>query len=676
MAETVKPAREIRVAVVGQPNCGKTSLFNRLTGSAQTVGNWPGVTVEKKEGSAVYGNAKYLFVDLPGIYSMSTYTLEERITREYLLEQKPDIVLNIVDSTNLERQLFLTVQLRLLDIPTVLVLNMVDELAGQGLGVDTTRLSELLGVPVVSTVARNGTGVEETFTAIALVVDGSTAVTRMRLPEDSIHNGIRKIAAALITAGRPDHPRWMALKFLEQDGSVAAEVAEFPPAETAALAAIRDDVARDLGGKSELLVPDWIYGITRGIERETMIRVSSPKHFREKFTATLDRIALDRFLGIPVFLGVMFVMFQTTFVFGELVIKWLEKGVEWLSGRAETIPVPWLASLASNGAVGGVGNVILLLPYVVLMFLLMSVLEDSGYMARAAFVMDRWMHRLGLHGKSFIPLVMGFGCNVPAIMAARSLESQADRIKTVMMIPYMLCSARLAVFTMFCGAFFGKWGGLVLFALYVLSIVIGILTGLLLKKTWLNTRSEGLIMELPPYRPPHPGNSLLSTWLKSKEYLVRAGTLIFAISIVLWALSFFPAGSVYGGGNSLIGYIGRFFAPVFAPLGFDWRMTVSLLSGFAAKEVVISSLGVLYGGSANLVELLRASMTPLIAFSFMVFSLVYTPCIATVAIMRSETNSWKWTLFSIVYSFVLAWVLAFLVTNGGEWILSIFHLRG
>lgn len=656
-----------KIALVGQPNSGKTSLFNRLTGSSQQVGNWPGVTVEKKEGIYTVNSKNYSLNDLPGVYSLSSYTLEERITRDFLLSENPDLILNIVDSTNLERQLFLTVQLLLLRKPMVIILNMMDEAREKALLFDIERLVSLLGVPVCAVSVRNGEGVDHLQKTIEKALEPCADIRPFRLSDDDFTETMEE--CALIIQQQPElstRALWYAFKYLEGDPEVEAFLEKECPDKSVLLAASRGLLSKKTKTELPLYVSDWIYGITRGLVLETVRRTPRSQSVRSTVTLILDSLALNRFTGLPVFLAVLLGMFQATFFIGDLFISMMEGPLEQLAAWFSGFSIPWLASLLSNGLVGGVGNVVLLLPYVLIMFLLMSVLEDSGYMARAAFVMDRWMHRLGLHGKSFIPLVMGFGCNVPAIMAARTLESQEERIKTALMIPYMLCSARLPVFVLFTAAFFPRHGGLVMFFLYLLGILIGIGTGLLLKKTFLNTQSEGLIMELPPYRLPHWKNTLLSTWLKVKEYLIKAGTIIFAVSLVLWLLSYLPLGVEYGSGNSILGMIGKALSFLVAPLGFDWRMTVSLITGFAAKEVVLATLGVLYGAGENLQTAVGAVMSAPAALAYMVFVLVYTPCLATVAILKSETNSWKWTIFSIVYSLVLAWVLSFTVYRVGS----------
>lgn len=659
--------REFRVAIVGQPNSGKTSLFNRLTGSAQQVGNWPGVTVEKKEGRLYRDGMKILIMDVPGIYSMSCYSMEEKITRDCLMKDPPDLIVNIADANNLERQLYLSVQLALMDIPMILVLNMMDEVEERGLSVDVKRLAELFGVPVYPIVARENKGVRELLDGVAAHLREPSVSRGPLLPPGELLSALDAMAAK-IRAVDPDlapFARWYALKLLEKDPLVEEKISSRFPG-------LMNDASEGLESLSVLqkknrdqVVPEWIYGITRGIEGEVVREFMKKKSVREIISNFLDLIVLDKIFGVPVFLAVMFLLFQATFTLGGLLSGWMKTGLDALAALSHVIPHTLAASLVENGIIGGVGNVLLLIPYLLVLFLLMTLLEDSGYMSRAAFVMDRFMHRIGLHGKSFIPLVLGFGCNVPAIMAARTLERQEEKIKTVLMVPFMSCSGRVPVYVLFASAFFGAAGSFVVFGLYLFGVLAGILTGLILQKTALRKRSEGLIMELPPYRLPGLSNTLLTTWVRLREYIVKAGTVIFGLSVVLWALSYFPAGVQYGGPESLIGQVGKVVGLALAPLGFDWRMSVALLTGFIAKEVVLSTLGVLYGG-ADLAASLVASMTPGVALSYLVFILLYTPCVATVAVMRTETNSWKWTLFSVGYGLVLAWGLSFAVTNVGR----------
>jgi ferrous iron transport protein B len=670
-----KTRKHFEIGMAGQPNCGKTSLFNKLTGSTQQTGNWAGVTVEKKEGKLILNKQKINVVDLPGIYSLSTYTLEEKVTRNYLLEEKPDLILNIVDATNLERQLFLTIQLLFIGIPTILVLNMIDEVEEKGYKIDTKRLSELLGIPIIETVARDAKGIDELKTEIEKSLTTPCVHNSLYILENrsGVIESIKNISNMMEnTDSLNTHKDWYALKFLENDSEIVEKIKRESGPVYAESLLIRRELATNLAKHDfSSMITDWIYGITRGIETEVLKGFMKEKSAKEIVSNFLDLIVLDRFFGVPAFFLVMFLLFQSTFFLGHLIIDYLSMGIVYLSGAVDKINNPLVVSLLKNGIIGGVGNVLLLIPYIFIMFLLMSFLEDTGYMARAAFVMDRFMHKIGLHGKSFIPLVMGFGCNVPAIMAARTLETHEERIKTIMMIPFIACSARLPVFVLFSAAFFGKYGGIAVFSLYLFGILISVLTGILLSRTLLTKKTEGLIMELPPYRVPHVLNSIVGTWPKIKHYFIKAGTLIFAASVILWFLSYFPDGKDFGGEHSLIGYLGKIIGVVLLPLGFDWKMTVGLISGFIAKEVIISTLSVLYSTGGNLVNVLPAVISPVVGFSYLVFILIYTPCLATIAVIKSETNSVKWAVFSVVYSVGFAYVAAFLVTNVGRLIFRV-----
>jgi ferrous iron transport protein B len=665
----------VEIAMVGQPNCGKTSLFNKLTGSSQQVGNWAGVTVEKKEGKLVLGNKKFNVVDLPGIYSLSAFSMEEKVTRSYLLDEKPDLIINVIDATNLERQLFLTVQLLFIGIPTILVLNMMDEVAEKGYSIDTKRFSELLGVPVLETVARDSKGVNELKEKIEIEINNPCVYNSYYILENKtgVIESIKNLSNILLNINElKEFKNWYALKFLENDPETVEIIKKYTKREFGEFIIIRRELATKLSKHDfSSMITDWIYGITRGIETEVLKGFKREKSSKEIISNFLDMIVLNKFTGVPVFFLVMFLLFQATFFLGEFVVGFLEQGIGIVAGFVDRIGNPLLVSLLKDGIIGGVGNVLLLIPYIFIMFLLMSFLEDTGYMARAAFVMDRFMHSLGLHGKSFIPLVMGFGCNVPAIMAARTLETHEERIKTILMIPFIACSARLPVFVLFSGALFGKNGGIAVFALYLLGIIISIITGLLLNKTFLKKKSEGLIMELPPYRVPRIINSVIGTWPKVKSYFFKAGTLIFAASVILWILSYFPYGVEFGGEKSLIGYLGKAVGFILFPLGFDWKMSIGLVSGFVAKEVIISTLSVLYSGGAGLSAVLPTVINPVVGFSYLAFILIYTPCLATIAVIKTETNSIKWTVFSIVYSIAFAYVVSLLITTFGRLIFNL-----
>jgi ferrous iron transport protein B len=581
------------VVLVGQPNSGKTSLFNALTGSNQFVGNWPGVTVEKKEGFISLEDLQITLIDLPGCYSLTPYSMEETITSNFISSNHPSLILNIVDSTHLERHLFLTLQLIKLGIPMIVVLNMVDELEQDGLNIHIETLQKSLGLPVVKVIAREGKGMQPLLDAsFHMLKKPITPKPAFKIPTDphALYKRSRKI----------------------QDSSLHA----IPGA-----------------------------------------KVSNLKKVWER----LDQIALHPTYGLFAFFLVMAVMFWVTFSLGGKIANLLSLGLDKLSALSTQIPEPIIQSLIQRGILGGVGNVILLVPYIAILFLFFSLLEDSGYIGRVAYLMDRVMHKIGLHGKSIIPLILGFGCNVPAIMTARALESESEKIKTVMMMPFITCSGRLPVFVLLTSAFFGGRGVLVILSLYLLGIIFAILTGLMLNKTIFKEQSPELLMELSPYRLPYMKNIFRSTWTKVKQYLYKAGTLIFLVTIFLWFLSYFPSSSGFGGEKSMIGVIGKFLSPVLAPLGFDWKMTIALLSGFLAKELILSTMGVLYPGAGSLATILKQTLQPATIYVFLVFILLYVPCMATVAAIRSELNSKKWMFISIGWSIFVAWIVSFVV---------------
>jgi len=579
-----------RVLLAGQPNSGKTSVFNALTGSRQRVGNWPGVTVERKEGRCAVGEGELVIVDLPGAYSLEPYSLEERVTRDALAAEPDSVVINVVDATRLDRQLPLTLQMIRQGNPLVVALTMNDELAAEGRSIDAEALGRELGVAVVKVDGRRGAGA-------------------------------RELARAAVRAARPR-----------------------PSTATGTAAA---------GNFEER------HRHSRNLSRSVAPAPISPPAPQGGIARRADALALHPLAGPLCFLIVVFAMFQLTFSLGGLAGSVLESLMAALDRAASAIALPLLASFVRGALIGGVGNVVSLVPFVFIMFLILSFLEDSGYMARAAYATDAFMRRVGLHGKAFIPLVMGFGCNVPAIMAARTLESPRDRLRVMLMVPFTSCSARLPVYVLIAGAFFGPRAGLVVFALYLAGILAGIGTAMVSAKVMPAQESVGLMMELPPYRLPLPKSLLLTAWQRTKEYLGKAGSIILLASASLWILSALPLGA--SAADSLLGRIGRFAAPVFAPLGFDWRMVIGLASGFVAKEVVVSTLGVLAPTGTSLSAALPGMMGPGAALAFLVFILLYTPCLATVAVMRSESGSRKWTTVSVLWGLALAYCSALVV---------------
>jgi ferrous iron transport protein B len=594
---------DLTILLAGQPNAGKTSVFNALTGASQRVGNWPGVTVERKEGQCRFGPPGTVVIDIPGTYSLESASLDEAVARDAIAAFPGALIVNVLDATMLERQLMLSLELLALGRPMVIALTMSDELERDGRSIDRDALAERLGHPVLAIDGRTGKGAAELVVAA--------------LSEARAGSGTAGLGSGIAVPDPMVDP-------------------------------MPDPMARSAEAKK----------IAESVVQETCATDSPPKGKR-RIAAAIDGLVLNPVAGPLVFLAVVFAMFEATFGLGGLVVDLFQGGLDWLGSLARAIPLPIAASFVEGALVQGVGNVLLLVPYVFFMFLFLSFLEDSGYMARAVYATDALMRKIGLNGKAFIPLIMGFGCNVPAIMAIRTIESPRDRLRTTLMVPFTSCSARLPVYVVIAGAFFGKWAALVIFGLYLAGMLAGIFTAALSSKFIPPEKGSGLIMEIPPYRMPLPRNLLLATWNRTKGYLAKAGTVILAASGILWLLSYLPLGS--GPDSSLIALIGKFVAPVFKPLGFDWRLTVGLLSGVAAKEVVISTLALLAGPGASLEAALPAIMGPATALAFLVFVLLYTPCLATLAVMKSETGSRKWTAISLGWSLFLAYAVSFLV---------------
>ncbi len=585
---------EDRILLAGQPNAGKTSVFNALTGGSQRVGNWPGVTVERKEASCRFAKKGTTVVDIPGTYSLESTSPDEVVARDALAAFPQAVIINIVDATLLKRQLTLTLELLALRRPMVIALTMLDELAKSQIEVDLDGLSKALGVPVLAMDGRTGRGAAE-------VVKAAVSSLASRAPSG--------LPPAFSGGSGSDEAR--------ADRSRAA-------------GAIARDNSQDNRGKTD-----------------------RAEKSRGGVAVFLDRMALSPLAGPLVFLTVVFAMFEITFGLGSVFVGLFQRGLDGLGDLAKAIPQAMVASFVKGALLGGVGNVLLLVPYVFFMFLILSFLEDSGYMARAVFATDALMRRIGLNGKAFIPLIMGFGCNVPAIMAIRTIESPRDRLRTTLMVPFTSCSARLPVYVVVAGAFFGRMAGLVIFSLYLSGMIAGILTAALSSRFIAPEKGGGLVMEIPPYRFPLARNLLREAWNRTRGYLAKAGTLIFAASAILWLLMNLPLGTTPEA--SIIGLFGHFIAPVFAPLGFDWRLTVGLISGIAAKEVLISTLGLLAGQGAPLAAALPGMMGSATALAFLVFTLLYTPCLATLAVMKSETGSRKWTTISLLWSLILAY---------------------
>ena len=670
--------RTMKVALAGNPNCGKTTLFNALTGSNQYVGNWPGVTVEKKEGTAHLGDRSITVVDLPGIYSLSPYSMEEIVARDFIIGEGPDAVIDIVDATNLERNLYLTVQLLELERPLVLALNFMDEVKARGDQIDVERLSKELGVPVVPITAKTGEGLDELLQVAHRQMHLGVTYEPDDLYDDFTHDIHHRMGELIhdyaYAANLPAH--WASIKLLEGDGIVAKALNLPADVQNKLDAIIAEYEASSALGDRETLVADSRY---RYIERVVHASVVKGKGSEgPTLTEKIDRIVTGKYTALPLFLCAMLVMFVITFgPFGS----WLQDGVSalldlfsgWLEGTLTAAGAPYvLVSLACDGVIGGVGGVLSFLPQIALLFFFLSFLEDSGYMSRAAFIMDRLLRRFGLSGKAFIPMLMGFGCSVPAIMGARTMENEKDRRMTILLIPFMSCSAKLPVYGLLSAAFFGPWAGLVVFGLYVIGMAVGILSGILFKHTLFAGEPAPFVLELPPYRFPSIENIATHVWQKVKGFLVKAGTLILAMSIVLWLLQSFDFSlhMVDDAANSMLGTLGALIAPVFAPLGFGfWQAAVALLTGFIAKEMVVSSLSMFYGFSltaaGTAVAAAMTGFTPLSAFSMLVFILLYVPCVAATSTMAKELGSAKWTVFSVCWQIGVAYVVSLLVHTVG-----------
>ena len=681
----------IRVALVGNPNCGKTSLFNMASGSHEHVGNYSGVTVDAKEGTFEHGGYKFLLVDLPGTYSLSAYSPEELYVRKNLIEEMPDVVVNVVDASNLQRNLYLTTQLIDMNLRVVMALNMYDELQTKGDKLDIKQLGYLLGMPVVPTVSRTGDGLTALFDTVVQIYENSDPHIARHIHinhgaelEESI--GRIKKLIKLNTAIRYKYStRYLSIKYLEGDKEIEKVVEGLPNRDE--IIATRFEEHRRIQGilnnSMESAFVDAKYAFIQGAIAETYEPYQG-KRRRNTLTDRIDAFVTNKWLAFPLFFVLLYLVFSGTFVIGEYPMQW----IEWIVAKfgafvSMIMPDGWLKDLAVDGIIGGVGSVLVFLPNILLLYLFISLLEDSGYMARAAFIMDRLMHKIGLHGKAFIPMVMGFGCNVPAVMATRTIESPKSRLITMLIIPLMSCAGRMPVYVLIAGAFFPRHAGLVMLGLYALGIVLAIVAA---KAMSLFFKDDDLpfVMELPPYRIPTAKSILRHTWEKGRQYLQKMSGIILICSMALWFLSYFPNHDAYATPkdqqeHSFIGYVGKAMEPVLEPLGFDWRMGVGIVAGVGAKELVVSTLGVMYAddepvvaasgepemasdasGDTRLQRALVRSVTPAGALAYMVFILLYFPCIATFVAIRRESGGWKWAIVTAVYTIALAWVAAFI----------------
>ncbi|MGB9713060.1 MAG: ferrous iron transport protein B [Dissulfurimicrobium hydrothermale] len=701
---------KITVALAGNPNSGKTTIFNNLTGARQHVGNYPGVTVERKEGLCRHGGHEIKVIDLPGTYSLTAYSEDEVVARDAIIDERPDVVVDIIDASNLERNLYLAVEIMELGAPLVLAFNMSDIARERGYEFDIERLSRLLDAPIVQTIGNKGAGIEQLLD-VAVSMAGSKGPRRDKVvdygPEiegeiERIQTLIEKDPALQGVAGRYG-ARWLAVKLLENDKNVQKKVGS-PELDRI----VREGAARIeklTGEHPETAIAGQRYGFISGACREA---VRSTIEIRHTISDRIDAVLTNRVLGIPIFLGLLWLVFQLTFTLGGPPGEWIEGGFNWLSTLVGAIlPEGYLRSLITDGVIAGAGGVLVFVPNILMLFLAIAVLEDSGYMARVAFIMDRLMHRIGLHGKSFIPMLIGFGCNIPAIMGTRTIENERDRIVTILVNPLMSCSARLPVYTLLAGAFFAPHvAGHVIFSIYVLGVVLAIAMAKIFKKYLLPGAATPFVMELPPYRMPTLKGVLIHMWERAWLYIKKAGTIILAISIVMWFLSSFPANPQLEETyktmieaahdknetralenelaekkleQSLAGRIGHAVAFFLQPIGLgDWKIGTALFAGFGAKEVVVATLGTLYSigageeGADDLKTALQKDpfYSPLVAYTLMVFVLTYVPCMAAVAVVRRETNSWRWPLFMIGYELALAWVVSFIVYWGGRLFIS------
>jgi len=684
--------KKLTVALAGNPNSGKTSVFNMVTGARQHVGNYPGVTVEKKEGKCKYDGYEITFVDLPGTYSLTAYSIEELVARNFIIEERPDVVVDIVDASNIERNLYLATQLIEMNVPLVLAFNMSDVAKQKGLVFDIEQLSGLLGAAIVPTVGNKAKGKAELLDAVVETAErGNQRHTHKVSYGDEIEEELAKIE--MLVAAKEQQlaekygSRWLAIKLLEQDTDVNAKVhsKEVLDAVTAGTEHLRDI----FGDEPEIMMADRRYGFISGACQET---IKSTVESRHSTSDLIDAIVTNRIIGLPIFLMLMYLVFLLTFKIGEYPMGWLEQLFGWtgktIAGFWSPGSESWLKSLLVDGIIGGVGGVLVFLPNILLLFLAIAFLEDTGYMARAAFIMDSIMHKIGLHGKSFIPMLIGFGCSLPAIMGTRILENRRNRLTTIMVIPLMSCGARLTIYALIIPAFFAeKWRGPMLWLIYLIGIVLAVVCAKILRLTLFKGETIPFVMELPPYRMPTPKAVAIHMWQRGWMYLRKAGTIILAISIILWVAMSYPKPSRQSleGLNpqqvhkaklehSVVGRIGQAIEPVIRPLGFDWKIGTALIGATAAKEVFVSQLGIVYAvgssdqGSQTLREKLRVNYTPLTGFCIMLFCLISTPCVATAAMTKQETNSWGWALFQFFGLGCLAYAVTFIVYQVGSFI--------
>ena len=680
--------KPIMVALAGNPNSGKTTLFNNITGSRQHVGNYPGVTVEKKEGTCRHGERELKVVDLPGTYSLTAYSVEELVARNFIIDEKPDVVINVVDASNLERNLYLGVQLLELGVPVVFAFNMSDVAKSRGLEFDLDTLALLLGAPTIPTVGNKNIGMRELLDAAVRVADAGQPVDAPKINYgDDIECAITAVQKQVqhhTDFVNDAEARWTAVKLLENDPEVAKQFFALEVLETVGAEQAR--IEKLLGDTAEMTIADRRYGFISGVCRQA---VRSTVEARRTRSDHIDEIVIHRFWGLPIFLGLMYLVFWLTFTVGTPPMDWIEGFFGWLG---EFVAGWWpegseslLKSLLVDGIISGVGGVLVFLPNILLLFLAIAVLEDSGYMARAAFMVDRLMNKIGLHGKSFIPMLTGFGCSIPGIMATRTLESRRDRLTTMLVLPLMSCGARLPIYALIIPAFFPKtWHAPMLWIIYMIGIVLAIVCAKLLRSTLFKGESVPFVMELRPYRMPTFKGVLIHMWERGGLYLKKAGTLILAISVLLWVMTSFPKPKDVDPNlsaeeqqsaelsYSIAGRIGHAMEPVIKPMGFDWRIGTAMIGAFAAKEVFVAQMGIVYSvGEADeesepLRDKLKANYSPLVGFCIMLFMLISAPCMATIAVTKRESNSWKWALFQLAGLTLLAYGVTLIVYQVGS----------
>jgi len=664
---------EVKVALAGNPNSGKTTMFNELTGSRQHVGNWPGVTVEKKTGRDSYQNYSLEVIDLPGTYSLGAYSEDEVVARDFLTTGDYDVVLNIINSSNLDRNLYFTVQLLEMGVDLIAVLNMADEAEKKGIKIDKEKIGQLLGTPVVETVASKGRGIDSLLAETVQHRDLSEAALKIDYGsevEDLISEVVSMLKEFDFTS--QINQRWAAVKLIEHDPEAVKllerEVGVSKAKKIKSLIAERELKAED---DFDNIIIDKKYEFINKVISESVQRPAADQE-PENVSDKIDAIVTNKYLGIPIFMAVMWGIFKFTFTLGDPLIGYIEAFFEaaggWLGGLLVGAGIsPLITSFITDGIIGGVGSVLVFIPNIFLLFLAIGILEDSGYMSRAAYVMDKVMSKLGLHGKSFIPMIVGFGCNVPGVMATRTLDSKRDRIISILINPLMSCSARLPVYVVFAGALFPNHASTVVFSLYALGIVMAVIMAGIFNKILFKGERSHFVMELPPYRFPTLKGVFIHMWEKVGAFIKKAGTIIFAVVVLIWVLANLPLGVEYASAQSLIGQFGQLMAPIFEPLGFgNWQAASSLVFGILAKEVVVGTLGVVYAaGEGGLRAALTANFSPLAAYSFLTMVLLYTPCIATLGAIKSETQSWKWPIITASYLFVLAWLVSFVIYQGG-----------